>query len=635
MNRKYFYFAILLLMFPVIFFAVKDSQIITGKASPQKADIVVDIKNILRPINPVWSGLSQGGEESPPMLHSGISLIKPLAPKLIRIDHIYDYYSVVTLVNEKPVYDFSKLDETVDDIIATGALPFFSLSYMPSVFTPSGSVIDLPQNWDLWKDLVKATIEHYSGKNSRNLTGVYYEVWNEPELPQFGAFKLSGDKDYRLLYNFAAKGAKEAQNVNKFYLGGPSVGSYYSSWVTDFVTFVVQNKLRLDFYSWHRYHTNPEIFEQDGMKIRNNLKNFPAFADLPLMLTEWGMDSANSDLNNKDIAAAFTIAAVSSFENIINNSFVFEIKDGPPPAGGRWGLFTHDLASPPLTVKPRYKAFEYLSKISGDKLNLTGQGSYVRGLAAKTSTGIKVILANFDSSGKNIENVPITFTNLDSYSYDLTYEYPLQEKSGFFEITSSSGTISKSFILQPNSFLYLELNPKAPIAQFVPGKSGNDSDQALILSSTKPLIFTNPQFSLKPVGSISFDIKPMWGSDNSDFLLYEIAFSPTEDNSSSLYLKKNKNQLEFGIKTIENEALVSVPIQTWDDNWHHIDASWENTNFSLSVDNSPPIRNSIPVDIRNSTALTIYPFHAAIDNLKIVVADQQLIGRFFDGNVDK
>ena len=256
-------------------------------------------------------------------------------------------------------------------------------------------------------------------------------------------------------------------------------------------------------------------------------------------------------------------------------------------------------------------------------------------MAAKTSTGIKVILANFDSSGKNIENVPITFTNLDSYSYDLTYEYPLQEKSGFFEITSSSGTISKSFILQPNSFLYLELNPKAPIAQFVPGKSGNDSDQALILSSTKPLIFTNPQFSLKPVGSISFDIKPMWGSDNSDFLLYEIAFSPTEDNSSSLYLKKNKNQLEFGIKTIENEALVSVPIQTWDDNWHHIDASWENTNFSLSVDNSPPIRNSIPVDIRNSTALTIYPFHAAIDNLKIVVADQQLIGRFFDGNVDK
>src|SRR3989338_9604867 len=272
MLKKYF-LLILMLIFPLIFFAVKDSQILTGKANPRKADIVIDAKNILLPIKPVWSVLSQGGEEPPPMLHSSISLLKPLTPKFIRIDHIYDYYSVVTLVNEKTVYDFTKLDDTVNDIIATGAVPFFSLSYMPGVFTSKGSVIDLPQNWDLWKDLVKTTVEHYSGKNNRNLTGVYYEVWNEPELPQFGGFKLTGDKDYRLLYNFAAKGAEEAQNVNKFYLGGPSVGSYYSSWVTDFATYVVQNKLRLDFYSWHRYHTNPDIFDEDAVKIRNNLKN--------------------------------------------------------------------------------------------------------------------------------------------------------------------------------------------------------------------------------------------------------------------------------------------------------------------------------------------------------------------------
>lgn len=635
MLKKYLYLIILLLVFPIILFAVKNSHILTGKASPQKADLVIDTKNTLRSIKPVWSGLSQGGEEPPPMLHSGISLIKPLAPQFIRLDHIYDYYSVVTLVNEKAVYDFTKLDDTVNDIIATGALPFFSLSYMPGVFTSRGSVIDTPQNWDLWKDLVKATIEHYSGKNNRNITGIYYEVWNEPDLPQFGAFKLTGDKDYRLLYNFAAKGAGEVQNVNKFYLGGPSVGSYYSSWVTDFVTYVVQNKLRLDFYSWHRYHTNPDIFEQDAVKIRNNLKKFPTLADIPLTLTEWGMDSANSDLNNKDIAAAFTIAAVSSFENSIEVSSVFEIKDGPPPVGGKWGLFTHDLASPPLTTKPRYKAFEYLSKIMGDKLSLFGQGSYVRGLAVKSSSGIKVILANYDPAGKNIENVPITFTNLDPYAYDLIYDYPLQIQSGFFEIVSTDGNINKSFIMQPNSILYLELNPKAPIAQFIPGKSGREFDQALVLSSVKSLLFTYPQFSLKPLGSISFDIKPMWKNDKSIFLLYEIAFSETENNSSYLYLKKNEGLLEFGVQSDAGETHVSVPIQTWDNNWHHIDTSWESTGLSLSIDNSPPIRNNSPVDIRNGKALTIYPFQAAIDNLKIVIANKQLIGRFFDGRADK
>ena len=634
MLKKYF-LLILMLIFPLIFFAVKDSQILTGKANPRKADIVIDAKNILRPIKPVWSGLAQGGEEPPPMLHSSISLIKPLAPKFIRIDHIYDYYSVVTLVNKRVVYDFSKLDDTVDDIIATGALPFFSLSYMPGVFTSSGSVIDLPQNWDLWKDLVKNTVEHYSGKNNRNLTGVYYEVWNEPELEQFGGFKLSGDKDYRLLYYYAAKGAAEAKTVNKFFLGGPSVGSYYSSWVTDFLSFVVQNKLQLDFYSWHRYHTNPEIFAQDSIKIRNNLKNFPSLSQVPLMLTEWGIDSGKSELNNQDIAAAFTIAAVSSFENTIEGSFVFEIKDGPPPFGGKWGLFTHELASRPLTAKPRYKAFEYLSKITGDKLSLLGQGSYVRSMAVKTPTGIRVILANYDFSGKNIENVPITFTNLDPYTYDLTYDYPLQDQSGFFEIVTSSGVINKSFIMQPNSILYLELNPKAPIAQFIPGKFDRSFDQALVLSSVNPLIFTYPQFSLKPVGSVSFDIKPMWTNDKSVFLMYEVAFSPSENNSKSLYLKKNEGLLEFGIQSDVEETYVSVPIQTWDNNWHHIDTSWDYTGLSLSVDNSPPVRNNLPVDIRNGKVLTIYPFQAAIDNLKIVIANEQLIGRFFDGKVDK
>ena len=634
MLKKYF-LLILILIFPLIFFAVKDSQILTGKANPRKADIVIDAKNILRPIKPVWSGLAQGGEEPPPMLHSSISLIKPLAPKFIRIDHIYDYYSVVTLVNKRVVYDFSKLDDTVDDIIATGALPFFSLSYMPGVFTSSGSVIDLPQNWDLWKDLVKNTVEHYSGKNNRNLTGVYYEVWNEPELEQFGGFKLSGDKDYRLLYYYAAKGAAEAKTVNKFFLGGPSVGSYYSSWVTDFLSFVVQNKLQLDFYSWHRYHTNPEIFAQDSIKIRNNLKNFPSLSQVPLMLTEWGMDSGKSELNNQDIAAAFTIAAVSSFENTIEGSSVFEIKDGPPPFGGKWGLFTHELASRPLTAKPRYKAFEYLSKITGDKLSLLGQGSYVRSMAVKTPTGIRVILANYDFSGKNIENVPITFTNLDPYSYDLTYDYPLQAQSGFFEIVTSSGVINKSFIMQPNSILYLELNPKAPIAQFIPGKFDRSFDQALVLSSVNPLIFTYPQFSLKPVGSVSFDIKPMWTNDKSVFLMYEVAFSPSENNSKSLYLKKNEGLLEFGIQSDVEETYVSVPIQTWDNNWHHIDTSWDYTGLSLSVDNSPPVRNNLPVDIRNGKVLTIYPFQAAIDNLKIVITNEQLIGRFFDGKVDK
>ena len=38
------------------------------------------------------------------------------------------------------------------------------------------------------------TIEHYSGKGERNMSGIYYEVWNEPDLAQFGSWNWEGTK---------------------------------------------------------------------------------------------------------------------------------------------------------------------------------------------------------------------------------------------------------------------------------------------------------------------------------------------------------------------------------------------------------------------------------------------------------
>jgi len=169
MKNKYAYLLISIVSLPIIIFAVDKIQQLQSEAAPKSANIVINTQEITGKINYSWAAISQGGEEPPPMLKTAVPKIQELTPKYIRIDHIYDYYDIVRKQDGKYYYDFSKLDDTVEDIIKTGASPFFSLSYMPSSFTLSGSVIDTPTDWDNWKELIRETIAHYSGKLNRNL----------------------------------------------------------------------------------------------------------------------------------------------------------------------------------------------------------------------------------------------------------------------------------------------------------------------------------------------------------------------------------------------------------------------------------------------------------------------------------
>ncbi len=457
--KKLFILLIILVSLPLTILITQEAQKWLGKAAYKPANLVIDTRKTIGTLDKTWSAFAQGGEEPPPMLHNTITLMRKLSPRYIRLDHLYDHYNIVKKTDNKFTYDFSELDKTVDDIIAMGALPFFSLSYMPSSFTSSGKVIDAPSDWNYWKDLVKATIEHYSGKGEKNLINVYYEVWNEPELPQFGAWKISSEKDYRQLYYYAEAGAKEAQNTNNYYFGGPAVGSYYPEWLKGLASYASENNLRLDFYSWHRYTKNPEVYLSDAENTRKLLSSYPKYANLPLLITEWGFDSENTASNNTSASAAYTIASVSRFYRNINLAFAFEIKDGPPPFGGKWGIISHEKDPSPLSPKLRYKAFAALNSLSGQILPVDGESTFIKAIATKYGNITKIIISNYDSSGERTENVPITFNGLIFPSYKFKYFYPLEEKNGEFVVPSVNGMISKTFIIPQNSILLIELAP--------------------------------------------------------------------------------------------------------------------------------------------------------------------------------
>ena len=183
---------LLLVGLGVSLYALPEAVRMLSKASGEKAEIVVDLEAIIGPMPRPWRNLAQGGEEAGNMLDNVVGETKALRPEYIRLDHIYDMYEVVSQDGGGLRYDWSRLDETVRSILEAGAKPFLALSYMPPAIS-KGDIIDQPRNWGDWEELVKATIEHYSGRGGLNIDGVYYEVWNEPDL--FGGWKVYGEKN--------------------------------------------------------------------------------------------------------------------------------------------------------------------------------------------------------------------------------------------------------------------------------------------------------------------------------------------------------------------------------------------------------------------------------------------------------
>lgn len=390
-----------------------------GKAGGTPADLVVDYQGVLGVMPTVWRNLAQGGEEPKEMLSGVVGDVKSLKPEYIRLDHLYDGYSVVSGSGDGLAYDWSRLDNAVNQILTTGAKPFLSLSYMPTSIS-KGDIVDVPRDWSDWGKVVQATIEHYSGRNNKNISNVIYEVWNEPDL--FGGYKTYGDKNYLTMYQVSAQAAARAKNVNQFEIGGPAITALYQNWAERMIKFVDENNLRMDFFSWHRYDLNLERFEKDADSIREWSGNIPALVNLKFYVTEWGHDPKIHAGYDTKFSAIHTIAAARTMMSKVQRAFLFEIKDGPgnEKYWGRWGLLTNEKFGTP-EKKPRYYAIQFLNSLLPFRVSLAGEGSWVKGIASTGEDGnLKVMVVNYDPKGSHSEAVPILFENLPKTSFKYT-----------------------------------------------------------------------------------------------------------------------------------------------------------------------------------------------------------------------
>lgn len=455
----YYIFPLLLvLILPLILINSQKIQKYLSKAQGLKANIQIDVDNSLGPITPFWRSFAQGGEESNDMIAPVITQVSRLHPQYIRIDHIYDHFNLVSRNSEGQIMmNFSELDKIIGSIRKTGAIPFISLSYMPTAIAVDGNITNQPVNWNDWSYVIKQIIEHYSGFNNLNIKDVYYEVWNEPDL--FGNWKTYGTKNYLTLYQYAVQGASQAQNVQAFKIGGPATTALYENWIKDLAKFVTDNKLRLDFFSWHYYSHESNELPQKITDMYNWLKTYPRLLLIPKIISEWGINSENTADYDESISAAHTIAVVRNSFFGISQLFAFELVDGPSPHNlqfwGRWGLLTHPTQG--NLEKPRYQAFLWLNQIQGFWLKATGEGTHVQVLSSKDDKNLYVLLTNYDQDKINTENVPVTIKNIPNGNYSLNIQR-LGLSLTTDNITISDNTYQTSVIMPPNAVVFMKIS---------------------------------------------------------------------------------------------------------------------------------------------------------------------------------
>lgn len=429
-KKYWFQIAGLFFISGALLFGVKGFQIVREyltRASAEPANIMVDTKVVFGIMPRPWRNLAQGGEDHDWRLQPLVGQVRTLHPEYIRLDHIYDFYDIVSGSSGNLQFNWSKLDAVLNDIAATGAKPYIALSYMPLPIA-SADIVSPPRNYSDWQLVVQKTIEHISG--TRSTPDVYYEVWNEPDL--FGSWKTYGGRNYLNLYEAASRGAQQARGVQPFKLGGPATTALYKSWFDALLQDAIKNNLRLDFFSWHRYSLDVNQYKQDMIDARSWLQKYPQLEPtLEFHITEWGHDSDNNNGYDSAFGAAHTAAAAIEMTGVIDHAFVFEIQDGKDPNGknmwGRWGLFTHKDGG--AQAKPRYQALRMLEQLGKERIQVLGKGTYVKAIGAKVDDSTyQVLLANFDPAGRNTETVPVNFQHLADGTYQVTKTYLTKQK---------------------------------------------------------------------------------------------------------------------------------------------------------------------------------------------------------------
>ena len=189
---------------------------------------------------------------------------------------------------QKGVYDFSWLDDVVDNLLARGIRPFFNVGYGNPIYmecsnpTGVGCVPTLAGEAaaDAWRAFIRALAKHFVKRVT------HYEIWNEPNIPNFWYPGQSDPAEYAELVRLTGG---VIRSVNPEARIGANVSYMYR---LDFVKGILEN-LRpgdIHFFSYHAYGVTDDFHLSFDVHYKHwqRLLDRYGFTDVELWQTEAG-----------------------------------------------------------------------------------------------------------------------------------------------------------------------------------------------------------------------------------------------------------------------------------------------------------------------------------------------------------
>ena len=350
-------------------------------------------------------------------------VVDELGFRYIRFHGIFhDVLGTVQVVDGKTVYDWAKVDELYDDLLARHIKPFVELGFTPKALaTSDNSVFYWKGNTshpkpDGWHDLVAAFARHLEQRYGKDeVRSWFFEVWNEPNLSGF--WEGADQQAYFELFDLTSNTLKSVDPELR--VGGPSTAG--AAWIKEFLAHVQRSGAAVDFVSTHTYGVDGGFLDENGAsdtklspspdaiigdvrRVRQSVAS-SAFPHLPVYFTEWSTSYTPRDpVHDSYISAPYILSKLKACEGLVQGMSYWTYTDlfeepGPPTAAfqGGFGLMSRDGIR-----KPAYFAYKYLHALQGDTLSSNDPQSVI----ALHGGSIDAVVWDFEQPVQKMSNRP-------------------------------------------------------------------------------------------------------------------------------------------------------------------------------------------------------------------------------------
>ena len=400
---------------------------VVANAGPSARVIHVDARRTGAPVDRFFD-LSIGSDYPGTLIREDSqaqlkTTVDELGFRYIRFHAIFhDVLGTVKVQDGKIVYDWTKIDQLYDALLAKRIKPFVELGFTPEAMKTSDQTIfywkgntSHPQLGP-WRDMIDAFVRHLRARYGvEEVRTWFFEVWNEPNLDGF--WEKADQAAYFELYDVTARAIKAIDPALR--VGGPATAG--AAWVPEFLAHVKKTGSPVDFVTTHTYGVDGGFLDEKGVqdtklspsqdavvgdvrRVREQIEA-SAYPGLPLYFTEWSTSYTPRDsVHDSYVSAAYIVEKLRRTQGLVQGMSYWTYTDlfeepGPPTAPFQGGF---GLMNPQGIRKPAWFAYKYLNALKG--LELTCEDDQV--FAARDGDRISVLAYAWRQPDQKVSNRP-------------------------------------------------------------------------------------------------------------------------------------------------------------------------------------------------------------------------------------